>query len=197
MGSWGMHVPKLLLPVACLSLLTLGCLSGSSDQGLAVTPAAPAVRVGEQLALVAEPLEDLSQEPEWEVQETYGGGFLNSRGLQVTYVAPVSAGKYHLILRAGRADGSRLKVLQEILVLPLAQVEPSQARVAPGGTQAFVARMKGLPRNTVLWSVEEAQGGAVSEDGLYKAPQAPGTFHVKATSTLDPEAIAVATVVVE
>ena len=89
-------------------------------------------------------------------------------------MAPVSAGKYHLVLRASRADGSSLKVVQEILVLPFPQVEPSQARVAPGGTLAFAARMKGLPRNTVVWSVEETHGGSVSEDGLYKAPPSPG-----------------------
>src|SRR5512145_768290 len=70
-----MRMPMLPFLAACLGILTLGCLSGSSDQGMVVNPSAPAVRVGEQLALTAEPLEDLSQEPEWEVEETYGGGF--------------------------------------------------------------------------------------------------------------------------
>lgn len=190
-------MPKNVFLVSCLAALTLGCLSGSSDQGMVVTPSAAAVRVGEQLALVAEPLEDLSQEPEWEVEEAYGGGFLQSHGFQVTYVAPVSAGTYHLVLRANRADGSRLKVVQEIVVLPFPQVEPAQARVVPGGTQAFTARMKGLPRNTVHWSVEESQGGTVSEDGVYHAPAASGTYHVRATSTLDSDIFAVATVQVE
>jgi len=190
-------MPMLPFLAACLGILTLGCLSGSSDQGMVVNPSAPAVRVGEQLALTAEPLEDLAQEPEWEVQETYGGGFLQSRGFHVTYVAPVSAGTYHLVLRASRADGSRLKVVQELLVLPFPQMEPAQARVAPGGTLAFTVRMKGLPRNTALWSVEEPNGGSVSEDGLYQAPPVSGTYHVRATSTLDPEAFAVGTVLVE
>jgi hypothetical protein len=185
------------IPWLAAPLVLLGCLSGSSDQGMVVTPAAPAVRVGEQLALTAEPLEDIAQEPEWEIEETYGGGFLNSRGFQVTYVAPVSAGRFHLILRAHRADGSRLKVVEEIVVLPAPQIEPSQARVAPGGTLTFSARMKGLPRNTVLWSVEEASGGSVNEEGVYKAPMGSGTYHVKATSTVDAQAVAVATVQVE
>jgi hypothetical protein len=185
------------LPVLAALLPMLGCLSGSSEQGLAVNPPAPAVRVGEQLALTAEPLEDISQEPEWEIEETYGGGFLKSQGFQVTYVAPVSAGRYHLILRASRADGSRLKVVEEITVLPSPQIEPSQGRVATGGTLAFSVHMKGLPRNTVVWSVEEANGGSVSEEGIYKAPTTAGTYHVKATSTLDAEAIARAAVQVD
>ena len=191
-----MQMQKTLPAIAAL-LVTMGCLSGSSDQGMMVTPTAPAVHVGEQLALKAEPLEDISQEPEWEMEETYGGGFLNSRGFQVTYVAPVSAGRYHVVLRASRADGSRLKVTEEILVLPSPQIEPSQALVAPGGTLFFSVRMKGLPRNTVTWSVAEPNGGSVSKEGVYEAPMGPGTYHVKATSTLDTEAVAVATVQVE
>jgi hypothetical protein len=191
-----MWMPK-TIPAILALLITVGCLSGSSDQGVAVTPSAPAVRIGEQLALTAEPLEDISQEPEWEVEETYGGGFLQSRGFHVTYVAPVSAGRYHLIVRVSRADGSKLKVVEEIIVLPAPQIEPAQARVAPGGTQSFAVRMKGLPRNTVTWSIEEANGGSVSEEGVYKAPLTAGTYHVKATSTLDPDALAVAAVQVE
>ena len=194
--DWNMQMQK-TLPVIAALLLTMGCLSGSSDQGMVVTSAAPAVHVGEQLALTAEPLEDISQEPEWEMEETYGGGFLNSRGLHVTYVAPVSAGRYHAILRASRADGSRLKVTAEIIVLPSPQIEPSQARVVSGGTLFFSVRMKGLPRNTVTWSVEEPNGGSISKEGVYEAPLLAGTYHVKATSTLDAEAIAVATVQVE
>jgi hypothetical protein len=191
-----MRVQK-TIPVFTALLVMMGCLSGTNDQGMAVSPSSPVVRVGEQLALTAEPLEDIAQEPEWEIQETYGGGFLNSRGLHVTYVAPVSAGRYHMVLRANRADGSHLKVVEEILVLPSPQIEPSQAKVAPGGTLGFSARMKGLPRNSVTWSVEEASGGSVGEDGVYKAPLVSGTYHVKATSTLDSEAVATATVQVE
>ncbi len=185
------------IPAITVLMVTMGCLSGSSDQGMAVNPSAPVVHVGEQLALTAEPLEDISQEPEWEIEETYGGGFLNSRGFHVTYVAPVSAGRYHVTLRASRADGTRLKVVEEILVLPSPLIEPSQGRVAPGGTLPFSVRMKGLPRNTVTWSVEEPNGGSVTEEGVYKAPMNTGTYHVKATSTLDAEVIAVATVQVE
>ena len=83
------------------------------------------------------------------------------------------------------------------MVLPSPQIEPSQARVATDGALTFSARMKGLPRNTVTWSIEESKGGSMSVEGVYKAPASPGTYHVKATSTLDPEAIAVATVQVE
>jgi len=184
----GAHLPLLAL---------VGCLPGSGDQGLAVDPPSPAVGVGEQLVLTAEPLEDLSQEPEWEVEEVYGGGFLNSKGFRVTYVAPLGAGLYHLVLRAGRADGSPLKVVQEIRVMPIPQMEPSEGKVAPGGTRTFTVRMKGLAKDDATWSVEEPDGGSVSGGGVYRAPAKPGTYHVRATSVLDPGAAAVAVVKVE
>lgn len=187
----------MVFPAILALLFTVGCLSGSGDQGMVVNSSAPAVRVGEQMVLTAEPLEEISQEPEWELEEAHGGGFLNSRGFQVTYIAPVSAGRYHLVLRASRPDGSRIKVVEEVLVVPSPQIEPSQARVAPGGTLTFSARMKGLPRNTVTWSIEESGGGSVSEEGVYRAPLGGGTYHVRAVSTLDADAVAVATVQVE
>ena len=189
---------RLLPTLAAAALLaSAGCLSGSGDQGFAVTTSAQAIHVGEQVPLRAEAQEDIAQEPAWELEELHGGGFLNSRGFQVTYVAPQSAGRYHLVVRAVRPDGTPIKQVTELVVLPSPQVEPAQARTAPGGTVAFTARMKGLPRNTVTWSVDEAGGGTIGEDGLYQAPAGQGTFHVRATSTLDRETSATATVQVE
>lgn len=175
----------------------LGCTSGSADRGIAVDPPMPAVRVGEQMVLSAEPLEDLAHPPEWEVQEPSGGGFLNSRGMRTTYVAPVSAGRYTLVLRSTRPDGSKIKSTQVIRVLPLLQIEPSQVRLAPRGTADFNVRIKGLPKSTVTWSIEESEGGSISSDGTYTAPGHSGLYHVVATSTLDSDAVAIATVHVE
>jgi hypothetical protein len=48
----------------------------------------------------------------------------------------------------------------------------------------------------VTWSVVEAAGGTVSAAGLYTAPGAAGSFHVKATSAADPTKSAQAAVIV-
>lgn len=185
-------------PVALVALLLgLACSSGNPNEGLVVSPAAPVARVGETLPIASQALEDLGSEPEWEVQELHGGGFTHSRGFSITYVAPPAAGTYHLVARATRADGSRLKQIIEVRVLADPRVEPATAALAPGGTRAFAARMKGLPRNTVTWSVEEADGGAITAEGLYTAPGRSGTYHVTATSTLDSSVSASATVRVD
>jgi hypothetical protein len=100
------------------------------------------------------------------------------------------------VLRAERNDGRRLKQTLEIRVLPLPQVDPPSAQVSQGGKVDFTASMKGLARSTVTWEVVEPGGGEISEEGRYQPPAKPGTYHVRAVSTLDPQVSAQATVVV-
>jgi hypothetical protein len=188
---------RLLRITPIFLIVLLSCTSGSDNEGLVVDPPEPAVRVGEQLTLTAQPLEDLSQEPEWEIKEPYGGGFLNTQGLRTTYVAPVSAGRYTIIVRSVRADGSRVKTSRIIHVLPIVQVEPSQIHLSSGASTVFTVRIKGITRNSVHWSVEESDGGSISAEGLYQAPGQSGTFHVVATSAADPDVRAIAVVQVD
>lgn len=75
-------------------------------------------------------------------------------------------------------------------------VQPSSANVPPGGTAKFAAAVTGSADTGVTWSVVESGGGAVDTTGLYTAPAAGGTFHVRAASRADPTAIATAQVVV-
>ena len=54
----------------------------------------------------------------------------------------------------------------------------------PGGTVAFRAQVTGTADSSVTWQVAEADGGTVDATGLYTAPAAEGTFHVRAVSTV-------------
>jgi hypothetical protein len=186
----------LFVPMMALVLL-LGCGGGVEGSSFAtVDPEPRTVAVGDQLPLAAHATVDLDGDLEWEVQEPYGGGLRNSQGETTVYFAPEGAGTYHLVLRAARTDGRRLKQTLEIKVLPLPMVDPPSAQVGPGGSVSFTATMKGLPRNTVTWEVVEPGGGDISEDGRYQPPAKPGIYHVRAVSTLNPDVSAQATVTV-
>ncbi|MGE5048038.1 MAG: hypothetical protein ACM3PC_05695, partial [Deltaproteobacteria bacterium] len=78
--------------------------------------------------------------------------------------------------------------------------QPHAATVAPGNKISFSAVVTGAAPGqsaTVLWSVQEPEGGTVDQAGIYTAPAAPGTFHVVATSLANPASSDVASVVVE
>ena len=63
---------------------------------------------------------------------------------------------------------------------------PPAAALVPGDTQGFSAVVFGTTSTSVTWSVQEgAPGGAVTDGGIYTAPETPGTFHVVATSVAD------------
>jgi hypothetical protein len=177
-------------------LLALACGGGSSSRGLLVEPEAPAVRVGETLSLTVQPQAELAGDVEWEVEERYGGGLLQSQGLRVTYVPPETSGTYHLHLRATGKDGRVQKEVVEVRVVASPSLEPASPRLQPGAAIQFRARMKGLGGSGTTWAVKEPEGGEITADGRYTAPARPGIYHVVATSTVDPTATATATVTV-
>lgn len=181
---------------ALVIVLLAHCGGGASNASFNVEPEPRAITVGDRLALSIHPDGNLSGDAQWEVEEPYGGGLRNSQGDSTVYFAPEKAGTYHLTLRANRTDGRRMKETVAIQVLPIPTLEPASASVAPGGSVDFTANMKGLARNTVKWSVDEPNGGAISDEGHYQPPSRPGTYHVTATSTLAPDVSARATVVV-
>jgi len=185
-----------LFKYSALVLVLLAGCGGGGSPNFNVEPEARIITVGDHLPLAARPSVELDSEVQWELEETYGGGLRNSQGESTVYFAPEMAGTYHLTLRADRFDGRHLKQTVAIQVLPVPSVEPASAQVAPGGAVEFTATMKGLPRNTVRWQVDEADGGEVSGDGRYQPGPRPGTFHVTATSTFDPSVSARATVTV-
>jgi hypothetical protein len=153
---------------------------------VSVAPEPRTVLVGDQLSLSASSSAELDGDLAWEVQEPFGGGLRNSTGMNTVYFAPEASGTFHLILRAGLADGRKLKQTIEIRVLPIITVEPDGALVAQGGAVTFSAALKGLPRQLLKWAVEEPGGGEIDQDGRYLAPARPGVYHVTAASANDP-----------
>lgn len=75
-------------------------------------------------------------------------------------------------------------------------IVPSKTTLYAGETQTFAARIVGIDDQAVNWSVDEQDGGAITELGLYTAPKIQGVYHIIATSKLKPEAKSIAIVTV-
>lgn len=76
-------------------------------------------------------------------------------------------------------------------------VSPTTLTLPTGATKAFTASLTGSGNTAVRWSVTEgASGGTISSTGVYSAPTISGIFHVVATSLVDEQKSATATVVV-
>ena len=63
-----------------------------------------------------------------------------------------------------------------------------------GASRTFTATVGNTTNTAVTWSVVEADGGSITQAGVYTAPATPGTYTVKATSQADVTAAATAPV---
>jgi hypothetical protein len=171
----------------------LACGSSGGDVLYIDAPTA-SIRVGERISLSALATEVLAAPPEWDVQELEGGSLMRTSGQQTTYLAPPLAGTYHIVARATRANGQRVRAVLVVGVQALVSVEPPSVRLAPGESCAFAARVRGLRDPKVVWAVEEPGGGQVTQAGAYTAPAAPGYYRVTATVQADGQPSAAATV---
>lgn len=131
----------------------------------------------------------------WTVEEGAAGGSVDATG---RYTAPASSGTFHVVATS-QADPSKSARATVTVVEGVAvSVSPSAVTLQPGQTQDFAATVTGSSNTAVTWSVQEGpDGGTVTAQGLYTAPQKLGTYHVVATSVADPSRQAVATVTVE
>ncbi len=77
------------------------------------------------------------------------------------------------------------------------EVRPPSANLSAGGSVAFAAAVTGTADTAVVWTIVEQGGGTVDTTGLYTAPAAPGTFHVRATSHANAQAFGESTVNVQ
>jgi hypothetical protein len=75
-------------------------------------------------------------------------------------------------------------------------ISPAKASLFAGEAQVFVAKVVAEADGTVTWSVDEEDGGTITSGGVYTAPKVQGVYRVSATSTVNPQKKASATVTV-
>jgi hypothetical protein len=112
------------------------------------------------------------------------------------YTAPSASGTFHVVATS-TADPTVNSSADVTVHAVLVSVTPSAITVGPGNARSFSASVSGTTIPGVVWSVLEGPaGGLVDANGNYVAPSAPGTYHVLATSSGNPNSSATVTVTV-
>ncbi len=170
-----------LAPIFGVALAACGVdTGGPSGITVSIVPPAATVKVGRSQKFNAEVTGTTNVAVTWSVLEGASGGTITSQG---TYTAPDQPGTYHVAATSlgDPSQSATATVTVQLEDVVSVTISPEAASVPVGGAQTFSA-------NTVVsWSVEEgAAGGAITGEGVYTAPNTVGTFHVRATSLVDP-----------
>jgi hypothetical protein len=99
----------------------------------------------------------------------------------------------HYFAQKPERDTSRILAQRRIGLT----VTPEFSRVAVRGTIRFQAEVTGSEDKSVRWMVKEDNGGVIDHNGIYQAPELPGTYEITAISNSDDSVTASAFVIVE
>lgn len=99
----------------------------------------------------------------------------------------------HYFAQKPERDTSRILAQRKVSI----SVSPEFSRVSCRGTLRFEAEVVGSEDKSVIWKVREENGGAIDRNGVYQAPELPGTYEIIATAGVDEEITASAFVIVE
>ncbi len=184
------RVLALVALFAAVSVSDTGCGGGAQAPMLVVvtvTPHTASVLVGGTVAFAAvvngAPVTGVA----WSVQEA-GGGSIDTSGY---YTAPSSTGTFHVVATSV-ADGTKhdtaIVAVTTTASSVAVSISPKTASTLTGGTLKFAATVTGVTAGqstAVTWSVQEAGGGTVDQQGNYAAPSSTGPYHVVVTSVAD------------
>lgn len=90
-------------------------------------------------------------------------------------------------------DTAELRTKDAVVI----RITPEIQKLKPLERVRFKADVEGTENKTVIWSVHDADGGNIDENGLYQAPSAEGTYEIVARSSDDENIRSSAFVIVE
>ena len=101
--------------------------------------------------------------------------------------------RVHYFAQKPERDTSRILSQRRVSL----SVTPEFSRLSCRGKLQFQADVVGSEDKSVTWAVREENGGAIDRNGLYQAPELPGTYEITATAGADEKVTASAFVIVE
>ena len=101
--------------------------------------------------------------------------------------------RVHYFAQKPERDTSRILSQRRVSLT----VTPEFSRLNRRGKLQFQAEVVGSEDKSVQWSVKEENGGAIDRNGLYQAPELPGTYEIIAVAGADEAVRASAFIIVE
>ena len=101
--------------------------------------------------------------------------------------------RVHYFAQKPERDTSRILSQRRVSL----SVTPEFSRLSRRGKLQFQAEVVGSEDKSVTWSVKEENGGVIDHNGLYQAPELPGTYEITAVAGADDSVTASAFVIVE
>lgn len=101
--------------------------------------------------------------------------------------------RVHYFAQKPERDTSRILAQHRTSI----SVTPDFSRLACRGKLQFQADVVGSEDKGVIWHIKEQDGGAIDHNGLYQAPEQPGTYEIVATARADESVTVSAFVIVE
>ena len=101
--------------------------------------------------------------------------------------------RVHYFAQKPERDTSRILSQRRVSLT----VTPEFSRLGCRGKLRFQAEVVGSEDKSVTWSVKEENGGVIDRNGLYQAPELPGTYEITAVAGADESVSASAFVIVE
>ena len=99
----------------------------------------------------------------------------------------------HYFAQKPERDTSRILSQRQVSLT----VTPEFSRLSRRGTMRFQGEVVGSEDKRIIWSVKEENGGAIDGNGIYQAPELPGTYEIVAKASADESIVASAFVIVE
>lgn len=99
----------------------------------------------------------------------------------------------HYFAQKPERDTSRILAQRQVSLT----VTPEFAHVSRRGTLRLQAEVVGSEDKGVQWKVNEEGGGSIDRNGVYQAPEMPGTYEIVAVASADENVRASAFVIVE
>lgn len=101
--------------------------------------------------------------------------------------------RVHYFVQKPERDASRVMGQRKTSI----SVTPEFSRLSCRDKLQFEAEITGGEDKSVIWTVTEEDGGAIDHNGLYQAPELPGTYEIVAKARADETVKASAFVIVE